>query len=83
VNGKISKDAAIEGNTRALKAVDKLAVRYAVSPRLRVNTRNPERSKLTLALTTVTVGILTRFRNRLLRYSEYARTCTVVTLCLL
>jgi hypothetical protein len=83
VNSKISQDTAIEGNTRALKTIDELAVRYAVSSRLRVNARNPERPKLTLALTTVTIGILTRFSNRLFRYSEYARTCTVVALCLL
>jgi hypothetical protein len=83
MNGEVGKYAPIERNARALQTIDQATVSQSIGSRLRIDSRNPQRSKLTLALTTVAISVLTRFCNRLLRNSKNARTRPVVALGLL
>jgi len=72
VDSEIGKNATIEANISSLEPVDQLAIGQAISTRLCVNTSNPKSAKLTLALPTIAISVLTRFRNRLLGNAKYA-----------
>jgi hypothetical protein len=71
VDSEISKDATIESNLSSLETIDERAIGHAVCTRLRVNTRNPERAELTLALAAVTISVLSRFGDGLLGHTEH------------
>jgi uncharacterized protein involved in outer membrane biogenesis len=83
MNREVGKYASVERNARALQTIDQATVGQSIGSGLRIDSRNPQRSKLTLALTTVAIRVLTRFCNRLLGNSKNTRTRTVVALGLL
>jgi hypothetical protein len=79
VHGQIGKNFTINLNIRLLQASNQTAVRQAISTGTRIDTRNPQSAERTLTVTTVTVRVLTSFNNRLLGYTEYTATSTVIT----
>ena len=58
VNGEIGKHLAVDLDTGLLEASDEAAVGQAVVAGSSVDTRNPQRTELTLTDATVTVGVL-------------------------
>ena len=62
------------------QAGDQAAVGQTVLTSTSVDTGDPQCAELTLALTTVTVGVLASLDHRLLGNAEHARACTVVAL---
>ncbi len=73
----------VDFNTGFLQTANKAAVRHAVDARTSVDTLNPQRAELALAVAAVTVRILAGFDNSLFGYTENTRTCTIVTFGLL
>ena len=80
---QVRQNTTIQTDISLFQAIDKSAITQAVSTRLGIDARDPKGAKLTLALTTVTVGILARLSNGLFSNPEYTATCAVVTLGLL
>ena len=57
-------------NTGFLQTANKAAVRHAVDTRTSIDTLNPQRTELALAVAAVTVRILAGFDNSLFGYTE-------------
>jgi hypothetical protein len=79
----IRQDLTVEVDTGLAQAVHQAAVGHAIQTRTGVDTGNPQRTELTLALPAVTVGILTCLGNGLLGNTVNTTAGTVVTLGLL
>lgn len=65
MNSQIGQDLTVHFNTRQGKAVHHAAVGELTLTRTGVDASNPERTKLTFLLATVTVSVLTRFGDGL------------------
>ena len=80
---QIGEDATVQIDTGFFQTADQTAVAQIVDAGLRVDARDPQRAKLTLALTTVAVGVLPRLGNRLLGDAKHTRARAIITLGLL
>ena len=58
---EISQNAPVQRNIGFFQSIDQTAVGHAVGAGLGVDTSNPKRTELTLALSPVAVGVLPRF----------------------
>lgn len=79
VHGQIGQNLTIDFDVSLFQTSDQTAVRQTVSAGASVDTGNPQSAESTLTVTTVTICVLTGFDNRLLGYTEYTATSTVVT----
>ena len=61
VHRKVCQYASIQRHISPLEAIDQTAVGQPVSTRLRVDTGDPQRAELALALPTIAIGILPCF----------------------
>src|SRR5690606_27243488 len=80
---QIGQHTAIKTNIGLAQTGNQTAVAQTAGTGRGVDTHDPERAELTLALTTVTIGVLTGLDDGLFRDAEHARTSTVITFGLL
>src|SRR5437879_2192425 len=80
VHGEIREHLAVDLHSGLVEAVDDAAVGQAIQTRGCVDTRDPERAKLTLLLPPVAIGVLARLDHGLLRRAVYLATGVVVAL---
>src|SRR5690554_1046474 len=80
VNSQIRQHLAVNLDTGFLQTTDKATIGQTMLTGTSVDTLNPQGTELTLALTTVTIGILAGLDDSLLGHAKNARTGTVVTL---
>src|SRR5476649_500257 len=76
--GDVCQDLTVDFNRSFFQAINEAAVRNAVLTGCGVDTRNPQLTELTFLLTTVTVGVLACFDNRLEGNTVHTRTGTVI-----
>eukprot|EP01155_Anaeramoeba_flamelloides_P050734 Anaeramoba_flamelloidesc42128_g1_i4.p1 GENE.c42128_g1_i4~~c42128_g1_i4.p1 ORF type:complete len:147 (+),score=0.09 c42128_g1_i4:94-534(+) len=79
IYSQVSQDFTVDFDLSFFQASDEAAVGQTVDTCSSVDTCDPQCAELTLALTTVTVRILTSFDDSLFGNSEYTATSTVVT----
>src|SRR5690606_27059099 len=83
VHGQVGQHFAVQADFSLAQTGDQTAVAQAVGAAGGVDTGNPQRAELALALAAVTVGILARLDDRLLGDPEHPRTGAVVAFGLL
>src|SRR5574343_599096 len=79
-DGQIGQDLAVDFDVGLLQTVHEGAVLHAQLTSCGIDTGKPQRTELTLALTTVTVLVLTGLHHRLLGDAIYVLATTAVTL---
>jgi hypothetical protein len=80
VYGQVGQDATVQADSSTTQACDEAAVAQTIGAGSRVDTGDPQRSELALALTAVAVGVLACLDDRLLGDAVHAAACAVVTL---
>jgi hypothetical protein len=83
MNRQISQHLAIDLDASLVQAIHKATVGHIKLPCSSIDTHNPQTTELTLALTTVTICVLTCLDNSLFGNPVNLATGTVITFSLL